>query len=48
MANSIRTTSNTTTPATNQVTFDIGNVVLCASLNPYPFLLTGYGKEVAR
>ena len=45
MGKSISTTSNTTTPANNQVTFDIGKVVLCASFNPYPFLLTRYGKE---
>lgn len=38
MANSISTTSNTQTPtlATNQVTLDIGYVLVCApTLHPY-------------
>lgn len=52
MPNSICTTSKSTTipkiaPATNQTTFDIGDVVLCPSLNNSPFVLTAdpYGKH---
>ncbi len=50
MANSIRTTSNTTTPTTNPVTFDIGDAVLCALLIPRLFLLIryGYGNQVSQ
>lgn len=33
MANSIRTTSNTTTPTTNPVTFDIGDAVFVCVIN---------------
>lgn len=49
MGNSIRTTSKTTTStlATNQAFFDIGDVVLCPSLSDQPFKLTAdpYGKR---
>ena len=45
----IRTTSNTQTPtpATNQATFAIGDIVLCPSLSNSPFVLTAdpYGKR---
>lgn len=49
MPKSIRTTSNTQTPtpATNQATFAIGDIVLCPSLSNSPFVLTAdpYGKR---
>ena len=49
MPNSIRTTSNTqtTTLATNQATFAIGDLVLCPSLSDTFFVLTAdpYGKR---
>lgn len=52
MPNSICTTSKSATipkiaPATNQTTFDIGDVVLCPSLSSRPFELTAdpYGKR---
>lgn len=52
MPNSICTTSKRTTipkiaSATNQTTFDIGDVVLCPSLSNSPFVLTAdpYGKH---
>lgn len=49
MGNSIRTTSKTTTStlATNQAIFAIGDVVLCPSLSLNPFVLTAdpYGKR---
>jgi len=49
MGNSIRTSSKNTTStlATNQTTFDIGDVVLCPSLSIEPFTLTAdpYGKR---
>lgn len=52
MPNSICTTSKSATipkiaPATNQTTFDIGDVVLCPSLSSFPFELTAdpYGKR---
>ncbi len=45
MGKSISTTSNTqtatnSTPATNQMNFDIGNSVLCPSLSSSPFVLS--------
>jgi len=47
MPNSIRTTSKTTTPAAEQTTFAIGDVVLCPSLSMAPFTLEAdpYGKR---
>ena len=49
MPKSIRTTSNTQTPtpATNQATFAIGDLVLCPSLSETFFILTAdpYGKR---